>query len=161
MNTWLSGNYPIAMWNQFRSDVPRTNNSCEGYNSRLAKRALQHHLNIYALICLFQAEQINKEAYILQLESGQQPTKRRKQYSQVDNDLVKYGLLHSFCSEINLFFLFRNKFILLLIIIISICCVIATCIPIFLFVPMPLMDVGSNYVHYYYCLLFTCILTCY
>ena len=32
-NTWLSGNYPIDMWNQFRSDVPRTNNSCEGYNS--------------------------------------------------------------------------------------------------------------------------------
>ena len=72
MNTWLSGDYPIAMWNQFRSDVPRTNKSCEGYNSRLAKRALQLHLNIYAVIRLFQAEQINKEAYILLLESGQQ-----------------------------------------------------------------------------------------
>ena len=50
MNTWLSENDPIAKWNQFRSDVPRTNNSCEGYNSRLTKRALQPHLNIYALI---------------------------------------------------------------------------------------------------------------
>ena len=90
--TWLSGNYLIAMWNQFRSGVQRTNNSCEGYNSRLAKRALQPHMNIYVLIRLFQAEQVNKEAYILQLESGQQPVKRRKQYSQVDNDLVKYGL---------------------------------------------------------------------
>ena len=87
------------MWNQFRSDVPRTNNSCEGYNSHLAKRALQPHLNIYALICLFQAEQINKEAYTLQLESGQHPTKRRKQYSQVDNDLVKYGLKHMLCDR--------------------------------------------------------------
>ena len=74
MNTWLSGNYPIAMWNQFQSDVPRTNNSCVGYNNRLTKRVLQPHLNR-----LFQAEQINKDANILLLESGQQPTKRRKQ----------------------------------------------------------------------------------
>ena len=57
------------MWNQFRVDM-RTNNKCEGYNSRLAKRALKANLNVYELILLFKEEQINKEATLLQLEGG-------------------------------------------------------------------------------------------
>ena len=61
----------IDMWNQFRSDMPRTNNKCEGYNSRLSKRAQKSHLNIYALIVLFRDEQLNKKEHILQLEGGQ------------------------------------------------------------------------------------------
>ena len=39
-DTWLTDSYPVSIWNQFRAEVPRTNNDCEGYNSRLAKRAL-------------------------------------------------------------------------------------------------------------------------
>ena len=70
---WLTGSYPVPIWNQFRAEVPRTKNDCEGYNSRLAKRALKPHLNVYKLILLFRDEQLNKEVYILQIEGGQQP----------------------------------------------------------------------------------------
>ena len=53
-SSWTFG-FQEAIWlpcrtMQFRSDVPRTNNSCVGYNSHLTKRALQRHLNICALI---------------------------------------------------------------------------------------------------------------
>ena len=66
----------------------RTNNICEGYNSRLAKRAGKNHLNIYELILVFKSEQINKEAYILQLDGGQQAAKRRKRYDEIDSSIV-------------------------------------------------------------------------
>ena len=53
-STWLNGSFRLDMWNQFRVDM-RTNNKCEGYNIRLAKRALKAKL-----ILLFKEEQINK-----------------------------------------------------------------------------------------------------
>ena len=58
VNTWLVGMYPIDMWNQILCDVPLTNNNCDGYNSRLSKRAQKSHPNIYALIVLFRDEQL-------------------------------------------------------------------------------------------------------
>ena len=95
--TWINGNFLLTIWNHFRSDIPRTNNNCEGYNSRLAKRAVKSHLNIYELnllfksenankeahllqllIFLFKSENANKEAHLLQLEGGQKPRKSRR-----------------------------------------------------------------------------------
>ena len=76
-NTWLMGNYSLNIWNHFRMNI-RTNNICEGYNSRLDKRTGKKHLNIYELILVFKSEQINKEAYILQIDGGQQSAKRRR-----------------------------------------------------------------------------------
>ena len=36
--TCINVNFPLSIWNHFRSDTPRTKNNCEGYNSRLTKR---------------------------------------------------------------------------------------------------------------------------
>ena len=98
-DTWLTGSYPIPIWNQFHAEVPRTNNDCEGYNSRLAKRALKSHLMVYELILLFRGQQLNKEAYILQIEGGQQPAKRRLRYDHVDSKLPQYGLEYITCER--------------------------------------------------------------
>ena len=46
--TWIIGNFRLEVWNHFRGDV-RSNNICEGYNSRLARRAKRSHLNTYRL----------------------------------------------------------------------------------------------------------------
>ena len=43
---------------------------------------------VYELVMLFRAEQLNKEAYVLQLEAGQQAAKRRKQYDEVDGRIM-------------------------------------------------------------------------
>ena len=98
-DTWLTGSYHVPIWNQFRAEVPRTNNDCEGYNSRLAKRALKPHLNVYEFILLFRDEQLNKEAYILQIEEGQQPAKRRRRFDHVDSKLHQYGLEYITCER--------------------------------------------------------------
>ena len=57
--TWINGNFPLTIWNNFRSDITRTNNNCEGYNSRLAK-TVKSHLNIYRLILLLKSENANR-----------------------------------------------------------------------------------------------------
>ena len=98
-DTWLTGSYPVPIWNQFHAEVPRTKNDCGGYNSRPAKRALKPHLNVYELILLFRDEQLNKEAYILQIEGGQQPAKRRRRYDHVDSKLHQYGLEYITCER--------------------------------------------------------------
>ena len=76
--TRINGNFPLTTWNHFRSDIPRTNNHCEGYTSRLAKQAVISHLDIYELILLFKSENDNKEAQLLQLEGGQKQSKSRR-----------------------------------------------------------------------------------
>ena len=98
-DTCLTGSYPVPIWNQFRAEVPRTNNDCEGYNSRLAKRALKPHLNVCELILLFRDEQLNRETYILQIEGGQQPAKCRRRYDHVDSKLHQYGLEYITCER--------------------------------------------------------------
>ena len=98
-DTWLNGSNPVPMWNQFRAEVLRTNNDCEGYISRLAKRALKPHFTVYELILLFRNEQLNKEAYILQIEGYQQPAKRRCRYDHVDSKLHQYDRLEYITCE--------------------------------------------------------------
>ena len=50
-NTWIHGQFPIDLWNHFRDERPRTNNFCEGYNSRLRKRATKSLDVIYIILC--------------------------------------------------------------------------------------------------------------
>ena len=42
---------------------------------------------------------LNKEAYILQIEGGQQPAKRRRRYDHVDSKLHQYGLEYITCER--------------------------------------------------------------
>ena len=92
--TWIMGNFRLEVWNHFRSDV-RSNNICEGYNSRLARRAKRTHLNTYRLISLLKSEQTNKEAEILQTVSA---PRRRKIYEKVDEKLFNLGLEYMLCD---------------------------------------------------------------
>ena len=50
------------------------------------------------LILLFRDQQLNKEAYILQIED-QQPAKRRRRYDHVDSKLHQYGLEYITCER--------------------------------------------------------------
>ncbi|XP_041369798.1 uncharacterized protein LOC121383769 [Gigantopelta aegis] len=96
--TWINGNFPLTIWNHFRIDTPRTNNNCEGYNSRLAKRAVKSHLNIYELILLFKSENANKEAYLLQMEGGQKPRNSRRT-EEDKHKLFQLGLEYVTCTR--------------------------------------------------------------
>ncbi|XP_067676836.1 uncharacterized protein [Haliotis asinina] len=90
-DTWIYGLFPAHIWNHFRSDVPRTNSNCEVYKSRLAKRAVESHLNLFELVLLYKDEKSNKVAYIPQLQSEQRPPKRRRVEDE-NSQLYKLGL---------------------------------------------------------------------
>lgn len=95
VQTWLCGNYTADIWTHFRSEFPRTNNTCEGYNNRLSKRAVITHPSIFALIKLLREEQSNKIAYIAQIDGGNKREKRRKIHIQTDDNL---GLSYMLCE---------------------------------------------------------------
>ena len=44
-------------------------------------------------------DQLKEEAYILQIEGGQQPAKRRRRYDHVDSKLHQYGLEYIACER--------------------------------------------------------------
>ena len=98
-DTWLTGHYPVTMWNHFRSEIPRTNNNCEGYNNRLAERCGKPHLNIYELLLVLKDEHSNKTAHMLQVETQQPSLKRRKKTVDTDQRLHQYGLEYVTCER--------------------------------------------------------------
>ena len=88
--------YPLQMWNHFRSEESRTSNNCEGYNSRLGKRAMRPHLNIYHLILVIKDEESNKRVYMMQVVTQHPIAKRRRKVQETDQ---KYGLEYMLCER--------------------------------------------------------------
>ena len=66
LDTWLCGKYPGDVWTHFNSSTPRTNNGYEGYKSRLSRRVVISHPNIYELITILNQEHANKAAFLVQ-----------------------------------------------------------------------------------------------
>ena len=85
LTNWIESNYPFPMWNYFRAEQARTNNVCEGYNSRLKKRCSKPHLSIFEMIMVLQKEHIH-------IENGQQPLKKQKRDETTNSRLYNYGL---------------------------------------------------------------------
>ena len=98
LDTWLCGSYPRDIWTHFNSSTPRTNNGCKGYNSRLSRRVVISHPNIYELITILKQEHANKAAFLVQLEAGHCPQKKRKLDKLVDERIRQYGLSYMLCE---------------------------------------------------------------
>ena len=98
LDTWLCGSYPGDIWTHFNSSTPRTNNGCKGYNSRLSRRVVISHPNIYELITILKQEHANKAAFLVQLEAGHCPQKKRKLDKLVDERIRQYGLSYMLCE---------------------------------------------------------------
>ena len=54
--TWMTGSFPISMWNHHTTTEERTNNHLEGWHYRFNTLAGKPHPNIYQLIHLLQRE---------------------------------------------------------------------------------------------------------
>ena len=86
-STWINGPYETSMWSQWGCAMePRTNNPCEGYNSRLKRRAGLSR-NVYSVIKVIQDEQYQKECDI----AAGSPLVRNKVYVENDKKLQKYA----------------------------------------------------------------------
>ena len=59
--TWLYGNFPPKLWNQWKKTRNLTNNQNEGYNSRINKILAAFHPNPWVLVCMLVKELIRAE----------------------------------------------------------------------------------------------------
>jgi len=78
--TWMTGSFPIAMWNHHTTTEERTNNHLEGWHYRFNTLAGKPHPNIYQLIHLLQREDGVTEIKVNQLQNGGLPPPRRKKH---------------------------------------------------------------------------------
>ena len=85
VSQWLENPHlPISTWNVC-GEEHRTNNTCEGYNSKLNRAVRKKHPNIYELIKVLQVEEASTRLMIHQTESGEPPKKRRNMYTKVNS----------------------------------------------------------------------------
>ena len=80
----MRGQFPLAMWNYFSYDGPRTNNRLEGWHSKLKKIAKKPHPNIFELIDVFKREQAANKVTIIQLATSANPPPRKRKYRAID-----------------------------------------------------------------------------
>jgi hypothetical protein len=95
VRTWVSGNFPPSVWNQY--DVlsrHRTNIAVEGWHSRLNRLVRTTHPNLYVLVNHIKREQNHTESTIMDLELGRANIKSRKKFEQLNKKLESWHNEH-------------------------------------------------------------------
>jgi hypothetical protein len=75
--------FAIAVWNvhnQVEENLPRTNNSVEGYHRKMQTAVSAHHPNIWRFLNILKREQSVNNTYLDQLLGGHAPPPQRKKY---------------------------------------------------------------------------------
>lgn len=106
--------FPHVMWNCFdgvNEDLPKTNNSVEGWHRGFDQQVSSNHPNIWKFIEALQREQSLNELKIEQYVSGEEPPRSQKRYRDcadrikrlvsnfdIQGDIVGYlrGIAHNF-----------------------------------------------------------------
>ncbi|KAK7116108.1 hypothetical protein V1264_001850 [Littorina saxatilis] len=87
-STWLSGEYPPAMWNVHDTDI-RTNNRVESWHSKLNKIVGRQHPNVHVLVNILREEQAQMEISLNRARLGARPPSRRRKYRELDERLMR------------------------------------------------------------------------
>lgn len=88
-DTWLNGNVPIASWNHYATEGPRTNNHVEGWHKKLNTVAGKTHPNVFEIVKVFQQEQAMTEVALQQLAVGGAIRRRNKFYRVKDTSIKR------------------------------------------------------------------------
>ena len=80
--TWISGVFPLKLWNHYDNAGPRTNNDLESWHNRLNRLAMKAHPNFFEMIELLKNEEAATEVSIMQLRSGALPRPKKKRTAQ-------------------------------------------------------------------------------
>ena len=86
-----SPSFPISMWNMYDrvlEDLPRTNNSLEGWHNRLQSNISACHPNIWKFLQVLKKEQALNEVIINQMLAGQQGPPKRKKYQDLSTRIT-------------------------------------------------------------------------
>ena len=73
--------FPISMWNMHERiilDLPRTNNSLEGWHNHIQANVAAHHPNIWKFLSVLKNEEASNRVRINQMIAGTEPSPKRK-----------------------------------------------------------------------------------
>jgi hypothetical protein len=87
-HTWLTGDFPMDMWNVHQSAI-RTNNIVEGWHSKLNRYVKKIHPNVHQLIKVLQKEQAMTQVTIQRARLGGAPPPRRAKYVRIDAEVER------------------------------------------------------------------------
>ena len=79
--------FPIKLWNvhdRVSANLPRTNNSIEGWHNAFAKRVSIAHPTITKLADRIRREQSKFEIDVAQIQQGLEPKPKKKKYRLLD-----------------------------------------------------------------------------
>ena len=85
-DTWLTGTFPLDMWNVHETTV-RTNNMVEGWHSKLNRYVRRIHPNLHQLINELKKEQAMTQVSIQRARLGGRPAPRRQKYVRIDEQV--------------------------------------------------------------------------
>lgn len=105
--------YPIDLWNNYHAsldDLPKTNNSIEGWHRSFSSLVSSHHPNIWKFIDSLKKQQAFTETKIEQVVSGISNLNKRKTYKDTahrikcivqeygERNIIEYlrGIAHNF-----------------------------------------------------------------
>lgn len=79
-NTWIKPGaiFELSLWNHYLDLDLRTNNYCEGFNSKASKLVSKSHPNFYALVSHLKTLEAEAHIKIVQINFGHAPAKKRK-----------------------------------------------------------------------------------
>ena len=83
--------FPIAIWNMFHRvdiDLPRTNNSVEGWHHRFQNHIQANHPTFWKFIDILKREEGVVRATYLHNEGGHPPPHQRRRYADVDRRII-------------------------------------------------------------------------
>ena len=84
--------FPIELWNAYDQTImnlPRSNNSIEGWHNAFAKRVAIVHPSVTKLAEKIRREQSKFEIDIAQIRQGQEPKPKKVQYQKLDERIKR------------------------------------------------------------------------
>lgn len=85
--TWVSGLFPIKLWNKYGQDfLHRTNNRVESWHSTL-KQKLPAHPNIFVLVNALKMIESGTQLTLMKAGAGDSPPQRRAKYIKLEDKL--------------------------------------------------------------------------
>ena len=98
-DTYFEVDFRIKSWNHFETNVPRTNNSMEGYNSKLKKHVGTADPNIHKAVEILQQEEVLSCFKFIQADNGEKPPPRNKLFVMKDDLLPAYKKMYTECDS--------------------------------------------------------------
>ena len=88
--------FPYSMWGMYdrvQDDLPRTNNSIEGWHTSFATNVGSHHANIWKFIDVLKREEDVSQVTLTHIQQGREPPRPHPTYATVNARLSNFTIV--------------------------------------------------------------------